>query len=114
MGDRKIKSTKAMERGLRLEEEVIKIVEKSKKMTINRTGMHLVPYWPIFGASPDGINENFVMEIKCPSKPQRIKEYETSTSCYSPLMLLCTFADILIKMEIQRQNSWSRCSCKCV
>ena len=36
-------------------------------MTFERCGLITCPEHPIFGASPDGINENFTVEIKCPT-----------------------------------------------
>jgi hypothetical protein len=56
-----------MARGTRLESQVLQIVSKKQKMTFKRCGLITRPEHPIFGASPDGINENFTVEIKCPT-----------------------------------------------
>lgn len=56
-----------MARGTRLESQVLQIVSKKQKMTFERYGLITRPEHPIFGASPDGINENFTVEFKCPT-----------------------------------------------
>ena len=40
-----------------------------------KTGIHLLPCWPLFGASPDGMNKDFVVEIKCPISHETMKNY---------------------------------------
>lgn len=62
-----------MERGKRLEGEVLKEVEKKTKQKFKRSGLILHPSLPIFGASPDGINETSVVEIKI-SIHRQVKE----------------------------------------
>lgn len=37
-----------------------------------------MPYWPIFGAFPYAINDQFVLEVKYPSPPRIVKNYITS------------------------------------
>uniref|UniRef100_A0A8D8X848 YqaJ viral recombinase domain-containing protein n=1 Tax=Cacopsylla melanoneura TaxID=428564 RepID=A0A8D8X848_9HEMI len=66
LGASKVKNNVAMERGIRLEKDVLKEVERKLRTKINRSGLILIPENPIFGASPDGISENAVFEVKCP------------------------------------------------
>lgn len=70
-----LKHNPAIKRGIILEPLVLKKVENLVGMKFKSSGLHLLPCWPIFGASPDGINEEFVVEIKCPSTTQAIKNY---------------------------------------
>lgn len=67
-------TTEAMERGLRLEEKVVEII-KTRYNNVKRCGLFLHPDYPVFGASPDAINESIVFEIKCPNKPENKKYY---------------------------------------
>lgn len=66
IGVRKMKTTKAMERGIKLEAAVINAVEEKLHIVVEKTGLIINPQYPIFGASPDGICNDFVVEIKCP------------------------------------------------
>lgn len=68
-----IMDTRAMERGRRLEEEVRLKVEVESGNKIVLSGLILIPHKPIFGASPDGLTKDYVVEIKCPIS-QRTKE----------------------------------------
>lgn len=64
-----------MRRGLHLEASVIKRVEDIEKIIIKPCGFILSKDYPIFGASPDGITNDMIIEIKCPSKDKTIKNY---------------------------------------
>lgn len=70
-----LKHNPAIKRGILLEPLVLKQVENIVVMKFKNSGLHLLPCWPIFGASPDGINEEFVVEIKCPSTTEAKKNY---------------------------------------
>lgn len=59
--------TLAMKRGKRLESDVRAEVAKTRKIVIQNGGFFLNPDWPHFGASPDGLTSEYVVEIKCPS-----------------------------------------------
>ncbi|XP_046601957.1 uncharacterized protein LOC124295573 [Neodiprion lecontei] len=73
----KIRDTEAMERGRRLEKDV-KLTEELLKTNIQDCGLLLDSRFPIIGASPDGVGNDFVVEIKCPmtckAKSRYIKE----------------------------------------
>lgn len=64
-----------MKRGRILESLVIKSVEEKMKLTITTTGLILSPTLPFFGASPDGLTDDMVIEVKCPSSNKSMKAY---------------------------------------
>lgn len=68
-------TTKAVERGKKLEPEVLEVVANIKSMTVKKAGLFLRKDYPIFGASPDGISSDFVLEVKCPSTEKHVKTY---------------------------------------
>ncbi|KAL1509286.1 hypothetical protein ABEB36_004048 [Hypothenemus hampei] len=55
---------------------VNQILEKLKKK-YSRIGLMLNPRYPIFGASPDAICEEYVVEIKCPLTEKTLANYLT-------------------------------------
>jgi hypothetical protein len=63
----KLRETSAMARGIRLEPQVLEVVSNKLTISFERCGLMIHPNHPIFGASPDGINKDFTVEIKCPS-----------------------------------------------
>lgn len=64
-----------MKRGRELEELVIAEIVKKLKVTIEKSGLILIPSLPILGASPDGMGDYFVVEIKCPHSDKTLKNY---------------------------------------
>lgn len=70
----KVMSTEAMQRGSLLEEEVFKML-KTKFQSLRKCGLFLNPLYPVFGASPDGITNKFIIEIKCPSSNKTLSNY---------------------------------------
>lgn len=74
MGARKFKGNIATERGLKLEAAVFDIMKK-KHPDLQKSGIILRSDFPFFGASPDGVSDHFVLEIKCPLKEETIKNY---------------------------------------
>ncbi|XP_033225183.1 uncharacterized protein LOC117178067 [Belonocnema kinseyi] len=64
-----------MERGRLLEKEIIKELETEYETKIKKVGLMLSSSLPALGASPDGISEEFVVEIKCPAKVSTVKNY---------------------------------------
>ncbi len=75
LGAKCIKDTVAMAYGRDLEKDVIKQVEKEMKIKISPCGFMTSPEIPVMGASPDGITDDFVIEVKCPMTEERKKEY---------------------------------------
>ncbi|KAL1446238.1 hypothetical protein WDU94_003678 [Cyamophila willieti] len=68
----KIKVSKQMKRGIDLEDKVFQLVKK-KLTDVRKCGIFLSEKYPLFGASPDGIGLDYVVEIKCPQiKQQKI------------------------------------------
>lgn len=75
LGSVKVRDTEAMKRGKRLEDQILKVVEKKLKTTIGKSGVFLDKKYPFLEASPDGINAEYVFEIKSPSKKETVKNY---------------------------------------
>ncbi|KAL1454601.1 hypothetical protein WDU94_010817 [Cyamophila willieti] len=94
----KIKSNKAMERGSRLEKEIFNVLRK-KFPTLKKCGLFLHKEYPLFGASPDGITENAVFEIKCPSSLSTVTNYLKD-------------GRINIKYQLQIQMQMAMCNVK--
>lgn len=61
--------------GKTLEPKVRQVVAAKQNISIKESGLLLNKDFPIFGASPDGISEEFVVEIKCPFSKKNIKNY---------------------------------------
>lgn len=65
----------AMMRGTFLEDFVFKEVQKDYP-TLKRCGLIMNPtQHPFFAASPDGLHEDFVLEIKCPGTSNTFQQY---------------------------------------
>ncbi|KAK4882633.1 hypothetical protein RN001_005952 [Aquatica leii] len=77
LGACKFKLTQAMKRGQILEKEVLKELEQSIKKKIQKVGLLVTGDHPELGASPDGLCEDTVIEIKCPSAAKTFKNYLT-------------------------------------
>lgn len=90
-GGIKIKETNAMKRGKLLEKKVLQTVEKLTNINFKATGLLISPGHPLLGASPDGISEQYVLEIKCPSKEKTvclyIKNGEIVNKCKAQIQL---------------------------
>lgn len=71
----KIPDTVPMRRGRVLEDEVRKTVEIKLKKNINKCGLMLSEKCPIIAGSPDGIFQDGIIEIKCPSSSKTYKNY---------------------------------------
>lgn len=87
MGFNTFKANESAKRGTRLEPLVIKQVEKLKQIKLQRCGLFLTPCWPVFGASPDAINDDLVVEVKCPSTSKTFTNYITNDSRVAPKCL---------------------------
>lgn len=70
----KTPETSAMKRGSMLEDKVFQLV-KNKFPDARKCGLFLNKNYPLFGASPDGIGRDYVLEIKCPSSERTIQNY---------------------------------------
>lgn len=58
-----------------LEDEILNTLSKKYNVSIKKSGFQIFEENPIFGASPDGVSDDFVFEIKCPSKTETVKNY---------------------------------------
>lgn len=74
-GANKIKDTAAMKRGRDLESKVVRHVEETRRLSISNIGLVLQPSLPFFGASPDGMTRDMVVEVKCPSSVTSMETY---------------------------------------
>lgn len=64
-----------MKRGRILKDEVRKSVEEKLNKKINKCGLLLNSVYPMIAGSPDGIFEDGIIEIKCPSNMKTYKTY---------------------------------------
>lgn len=65
----------AMKRGRRLEPLVLAALERKLGKKLKTTGIIFNGKYPVFGASPDGICDEFTVEIKCPMSENSKKNY---------------------------------------
>ncbi|XP_058818447.1 uncharacterized protein LOC131681586 isoform X2 [Topomyia yanbarensis] len=88
----------AMKRGTDLEGHVFAVLKKQYP-SLRETGLVLDAQFPWMGASPDGISDEFVLEIKCPYTP---KTYE----CYIDVKKLSKkyFAQIQLQMHMTHKT----------
>ncbi|KAF2881747.1 hypothetical protein ILUMI_24444 [Ignelater luminosus] len=63
IGASKSINNEAMERGRRLEKEVVQELEKKWSIRSDNCALLLHPQYPIIGASPDAVGSDFVIEI---------------------------------------------------
>lgn len=64
----------AMMRGTILEEFVFEEVKKEYP-DLQRAGFIMHKEFPFFSASPDGLHDDFVLEIKCPGTANTFQQY---------------------------------------
>lgn len=74
MGARGFKGNRATKRGQSLECEIFGQLSKTFK-DIKKCGVIIRPDMPIFAASPDGMTDDYIFEIKCPSQTKTVKNY---------------------------------------
>lgn len=72
MGVSKKFTSESMKRGLRLEKLVLKELEKVLVTHIQDCGFTIIKNAAILGASPDGITDDAVIEIKCPMSEKTV------------------------------------------
>lgn len=96
LGGYKVPETAAIKRGKRLESDVIKQVEKDLNICVRKCGFFIVS--PIMGASPDGICDDYVIEVKCPAKEMALKNYITKDG------LICDKFKSQINLQMHATN----------
>nr|CAI5821548.1 unnamed protein product [Callosobruchus analis] len=67
--------TQPVERGKLLEPSVVQEVSRQRSINIRTASLFMKKEYPIFGASPDGISDEVVIEIKCPAGKKAIPRY---------------------------------------
>lgn len=67
--------TPAMKRGRDIEDLVLREVAKTEGLQFKKCGIFLSAEHPTLGSSPDGINDQFCLEIKCPTTMKHINTY---------------------------------------
>ncbi|KAJ8909294.1 hypothetical protein NQ315_017029 [Exocentrus adspersus] len=75
IGAYKVRDTKYMERGRMLEKRVLRCIENQISNKLHDCGLFVMPGFPVFGASPDAICADLVVEVKCPSSEKQINMY---------------------------------------
>lgn len=89
LGGYKVPQTLAIQRGKRLEQQVLSEVEKKLNVKTVKSGFILIN--SIIGASPDGISNDYVIEIKCPISQKSLVNYvknnEISDKCKAQINL---------------------------
>lgn len=74
-GAQKFVPTKAMIRGLQVEDAVRTAFAKSKKCRIGPGYLQLSRDFPLMAATPDGVSRDFTLEIKSPERNTNVKSY---------------------------------------
>lgn len=67
--------TAAVNRGRKLESGVLEAVARERNISIQKCGIFLKAQYPLFGATPDGITEEYFIEMKCPSSDSTVSNY---------------------------------------
>lgn len=70
----------SMQRGRNLEGQVLRTVTQILRKyfdvsAVYQTGLLLDSSYPVFGASPDGMTKDAVIEIKCPASKKNVENY---------------------------------------
>ncbi len=94
-----------MKRGRNLEKDVLKSVERKTKQRFQTSGLILSKDHPIFGASPDGINESCLLEIKCPFSDKARSSYLDSSGSVKEKFL----AQMQLQMHFSKKSSCYFC-----
>ncbi len=68
-----------MMRGRILEPQVLKKVAEKMGLILEKCGLLLSEKYPVFGASPDAITEEYVVEVKCPTSLHSKERYLSSS-----------------------------------
>ena len=87
----KIPDTAAMKRGRELENKVRDSVSSKLKKKINNCGLFISQSYPMLAGSPDGVCEDYIVEIKCPMTKKTysnyIKNAQPSKKCYMQIQM---------------------------
>ncbi|XP_039302545.1 uncharacterized protein LOC105203324 [Solenopsis invicta] len=83
-GASKVHETSAMLRGKDLEKLVLIEVERELDTRIKSAGLYLSPNYPALGASPDGMTNEYIVEIKCPSNEKALERFLSKDKIINP------------------------------
>ena len=97
--------TKAMMRGRILEPQVLKKVAEKTGLILEKSGLLLNEKYPIFGASPDAITEEYVVEVKCPTSRHSKERYISSSRTIGKKVM----AQIQLQMAIANRTKSLLC-----
>lgn len=75
IGAHKVKPSAGILRGQNLEKKVLRVVEQKLDVKFKECGLILMADHPIFGASPDALGTDYVVEVKCPISKKTMKNY---------------------------------------
>lgn len=64
-------TTKAIQRGKISENRVIQVIKEKLNITFEKLGLMLIN--GSLGASPDGVGEDLVVEVKCPASEKAVQ-----------------------------------------
>jgi hypothetical protein len=95
-GAGKFLPTEAMKRGLRIEADVCKVVEKKLRCRLRPGPLVLDEKNPLFAASPDAIGKDFIVEVKSPMKNENKSTYLRQDNVPAKKVLL----QMLLQMRV--------------
>lgn len=100
MGASPFVETEAMKRGKDLEEKVLK-----RFKGCSRPGLFISESLPFLGASPDGMADDFVIEVKCPSKLATVSNFIDVNNVPTPKCM----AQMTLQMKLARKKKCKFC-----
>lgn len=95
-GSEKLPASKAMKRGLDIEDDVRRKFSRDKRRKVEPAHFFMTPELPLFGASPDGIGTDFLLEIKSPQRNESISNYVKADGTRTRKVLL----QILLQLKL--------------
>ncbi|XP_046743008.1 uncharacterized protein LOC124409445 [Diprion similis] len=96
--------TIAMKRGRMLESQMLQKVTNRLQKKIDKCGLLLSAKFPEFGASPDGICDDAVIEVKCRMSSRTVKNYYTDGKVHNKFK-----AQIQLQMLFHEKNEGYFC-----
>ncbi|GLV37568.1 uncharacterized protein CBL_20380 [Carabus blaptoides fortunei] len=91
MGAARVPDTATMKRGRLLEDYVREALEAKCNIKFHASGFLICKYYPFIGVLPDGLSDEYCLEIKCPAHDRTIEHYIKdnilSKKCYAQVQL---------------------------
>lgn len=93
IGASKLFNSPQMERGKRLESEVLCTLQKKTGLECYKSGLLLSSLFPVLGASPDAVGDDFIVEIKCPRAQIKVlkNSYQATIPLVKNVKLKCNY-----------------------